>query len=73
MNPINSKVKNFPGLLIPRKKKRRRRRRRGRRGLANILKKLKPKSKGSNRLRKVMKYSTNDLFVSYTTSPPYIA
>ena len=63
-------MKNFSSLLIPRKKKRRRRR--GRRGLVNILKKLKPKSKYSNRPRKVMKYGTDDLFVSHAAGSPSI-
>ena len=71
LKPIGSKAKNFTGLLIPRKKKRRRRR--GGRGLANISKKQKPKSKGLNRLIKVMKCSTDDSFISCAASPPFIA
>ena len=70
LRPTSSKVKNFPSLLVPGKKKRRRRR--GRRSLANILKKPKLKSEGSNRLRKVMKCSTNDSFISHTESSLYI-
>ena len=67
MKPIGSKVKNFTGLLIPGKKKMSRRRRR--KGLANILKKPKLKSEGSNRLRKVIKRGTDNSFISYALSP----
>ena len=63
-------MKNFLGLLIPRKKKRRRRR--DEKGLVSILKKLKPKFKYSNRPRKVMKYSIDDLFISYAADPSNI-
>ena len=71
LKPTSSKVKNYTKFPILRKNKQRRRR--GKKGIANFSNKLKPSSKGSNRLRKLMKYGANDSFTSHTASTPFIA
>ena len=71
LKSISNKAKNSTGLLVPGKTKRSRRR--YGRGLVNTWKKPKLKSEGLNRLRKGIKCGINDSFISYATSPSYIA
>ena len=70
LKSTNSKAKNSTGLSVLRKNKQRRGR--GKKGIVNFLNKLKARSEGLNRLKKLMKYSADDSFTSYTISTPYI-